>query len=63
VQEPKELEEKKDKRLEDSWETDQAERGYYYDDAHGYEKFDPDAEDDEDDDVPENESEVSSDLP
>lgn len=26
-------------------EEDQKERGYYYDDAHGYEQFDPEAED------------------
>ena len=26
---------------------DQAERGYYYDDAHGYKDFDPEEEDDE----------------
>ena len=25
---------------------DQQNRGYYYDDAHGYEKFDPDEDDD-----------------
>lgn len=41
-----------------NWAEDQAERGYYYDDSHGYEKFDPDAEDDEeDDDLPEAEAE------
>ncbi len=62
MQEPKQLEVKKENRLEDSWETDQAERGYYYDDAHGYEKFDPDAEDDEEDDVPEDEAEANSGL-
>ena len=27
-------------------EEDQKERGYYYDDAHGYEEYDPDEEDD-----------------
>jgi len=31
---------------EDStWEKDQKERGYYYDDAHGYETFDPEEDD------------------
>jgi hypothetical protein len=30
----------------DTWEADQAKREYYYDDAHGYEKYDPDADDD-----------------
>lgn len=39
--EPNELEK------EDSWEEDQEKRGYYYDDAHGYEVYRPeeDAED------------------
>jgi len=27
---------------------DQKERGYYYDDAHGYEEYDPEEEDDDD---------------
>jgi hypothetical protein len=31
----------------DSWAEDQKERGYYYDDAHGYEQYEP--EDEEDD--------------
>ena len=30
--------------------ADQDQRPYYYDDAHGYENFDPDSEADEDDD-------------
>lgn len=34
---------------EDSWSRAQKERSYYYDDAHGYEIYNPD-EDDEDDD-------------
>ena len=29
---------------------DQEGRGYYYDDAHGYQEYDPEAEDDEFDD-------------
>jgi len=33
---------------EDLWEKDQKRRGYYYDDAHGYEVFDPENEDNED---------------
>ena len=33
--EPSELEK------EDSWEEDQEKRGYYYDDAHGYEIYRP----------------------
>jgi hypothetical protein len=28
----------------DNWAEDQKERGYYYDDAHGYEQFDPESE-------------------
>lgn len=35
----------RDPEKEDSWEEDQEKRGYYYDDAHGYEKYEP--EDDE----------------
>lgn len=26
---------------EDNWSVDQERRSYYYDDAHGYEKYDP----------------------
>ncbi|MBK7393913.1 MAG: hypothetical protein IPI64_11545 [Chloracidobacterium sp.] len=35
-----------------SWSEDQQKRGYYYDDAHGYEKYEPekDEEDDQSDD-------------
>lgn len=33
----------------DSWAEDQKDREYYYDDAHGYEKFEPDAEKEEED--------------
>ena len=33
----------------DSWAEDQEERGYYYDDAHGYEPYEPDNDDDIDD--------------
>lgn len=35
---------------EENLAKEQAERGYYYDDAHGYEKFDPDIDDDDEDD-------------
>ncbi|MDH3493851.1 MAG: hypothetical protein OEM82_09895 [Acidobacteriota bacterium] len=31
---------------------DQTERGYYYDDAHGYEKYDPQIEDQENEESP-----------
>lgn len=50
----------KTKELDLSDELDQddrsdeaAERSYYYDDAHGYEEFDPEADDDGDDDAEE----------
>lgn len=33
----------------DLWESDQKERGYYYDDAHGYEVYDGEDEDDDED--------------
>lgn len=42
--EPKEIDEKGD---HSTWSEDQKKRGYYYDDAHGYEDFDPDSELDE----------------
>jgi hypothetical protein len=35
---------------QDVWEADQKEREYYYDDAHGYEVFEDEAEDDDDTD-------------
>jgi hypothetical protein len=31
-----------------TWEQDQKERGYYYDDAHGYEKYEPELDEEED---------------
>jgi hypothetical protein len=34
------------KRIE-NWAEDQQARGYYYDDAHGYEKYDPEEEEEE----------------
>lgn len=33
-----------------SWAEDQKEKDYYYDDSHGYEKFDPAESEEEDDD-------------
>lgn len=45
-----ELPEPKESHDEGSVEKDQQDRGYYYDDAHGYEVYaDTDAENDEDD--------------
>jgi hypothetical protein len=37
----------KEKPDKPNWADDQRERGYYYDDAHGYEKYDPADESDE----------------
>lgn len=36
---PKPEEERDGKRDKSSWSEDQKERGYYYDDAHGYEVY------------------------
>ena len=36
--------------LDASWAKDQQERGYYYDDAHGYKDYYPEIEDEEFDD-------------
>ena len=41
--------ETKEKPNRDPWADDQRERPYYYDDAHGYENFDPDGAADDDD--------------
>ncbi|MBK6723170.1 MAG: hypothetical protein IPG58_07785 [Acidobacteria bacterium] len=38
--------ENRDPEKVDSWEEDQEERSYYYDDAHGYEVYVPEDEDD-----------------
>lgn len=35
------------KEKEDSWEEDQEKQGYYYDDAHGYEVYVPDEDENE----------------
>ena len=32
----------------DSWAEDQKNRDYYYDDAHGYEEYDPEGEEEDD---------------
>lgn len=45
---PKESEKPVDEKPE-TWEQDQREKSYYYDDSHGYEIYNPDADDDEDD--------------
>ena len=41
---PENQKEKKDGKVAE----DQKERGYYYDDAHGYEKYEPDEPEEED---------------
>ena len=46
-QKPKPKEGKSDEPEKDAWSEDQKERGYYYDDAHGYETFDPDEDEKE----------------
>ena len=48
---PESNEEKKSKMPDGTWENDQRERGYYYDDSHGYEPFDPEKEDDDEPEV------------
>jgi hypothetical protein len=35
---------KPDRPKRPNWEDDQRERGYYYDDAHGYERYDPETD-------------------
>lgn len=47
---PKEPEEKPESGDESSWSTAQREKGYYYDDACGYEVYNPADDDDDDDD-------------
>jgi hypothetical protein len=41
--------EKPDREETDGKKDAGTESGYYYDDAHGYQRFDPDAEDEDDD--------------
>lgn len=36
---------------EKTWARDQQKRSYYYDDAHGYEIYNPDEDDDEDEEI------------
>lgn len=42
-----EIEETDSSEADRTWETDQRKCSYYYDDAYGYEAYDPDAEADE----------------
>ncbi len=37
-----------DEKDRSSWSEDQQKRGYYYDDAHGYEKYEPEKDEEED---------------
>jgi len=43
-------EKKPEKGDEDSWSQAQRERSYYYDDSHGYEIYNPDEDDDDEED-------------
>jgi hypothetical protein len=45
----------------DSWAEDQQKRDYYYDDAHGYEEYDPEREEDAEDLTPVSDSEDQTD--
>jgi len=46
---PNERVKERDKRTEDDEKLNSGEGSYYYDDAHGYEDFDPNIETDDDD--------------
>jgi hypothetical protein len=46
-QKEKEIEKTLPEQDEDLWSSDQQERGYYYDDAHGYEVYTPDEDEDD----------------
>ena len=51
---PRELDETDEKRdlfEKNNWADDQKERGYYYDDAHGYEDYHPKAKNGSEDDT------------
>ena len=54
---PETPDKQKEPKRTENWEEDQNERGYYYDDAHGYEAFDPEVDDEE---VEDDESEPSA---
>ncbi|MFN6963773.1 MAG: hypothetical protein ACK4S4_08410 [Pyrinomonadaceae bacterium] len=41
-----EIPQKPEERAGENWVDDQRRRAYYYDDAHGYETFDPDNDED-----------------
>ena len=45
---PETPDKQKEPKRTENWEEDQNERGYYYDDAHGYETFDPEKDGDKD---------------
>lgn len=45
------LSENRDRKNDDNWSKDQREKSYYYDDSYGYEVYNPD-EDEEDDERP-----------
>jgi hypothetical protein len=39
--------EQRENNEKDTWESDQQDRGYYYDDSYGYEIYNPDQEDED----------------
>ena len=41
-----------DKKDDDNWSKDQREKSYYYDDSYGYEIYNPDEDEDDDDAQP-----------
>ncbi len=44
-----ETERETDEKNEGAWSRDQREKSYYYDDAHGYEIYNPDEDEDDED--------------
>ena len=50
---PDEPAEPKEPKRTENWAEDQQERGYYYDDACGYEAYDPEDEEESEDEVDE----------
>ncbi|MEQ1921468.1 MAG: hypothetical protein ABL952_03065 [Pyrinomonadaceae bacterium] len=42
-----------------NWSDDQQTRGYYYDDAHGYEKYEPEKDEDDERTTPSSEADAT----
>jgi hypothetical protein len=49
-----------DGECEDNWSKDQKERGYYYDDSHGYEEYRPEGDEEE---IPDGKEEAGASPP